>query len=204
MPDADEVNEKPMLKVPLFAAAETGTPDTDEVHRKSSTNDSQSDGEDQDVLSTKRVSVRELQEGDLLLWGIPAHAQRVARVSHERLLGGVISRYLVSLADVDGIQEDYRLSPGRRVVVTTDERMPVATWSDVAKQFFEEMSHDDSPRRRLTRRLLKPLHRFSERSAIFNVSHTPFGCRRDSSAFCSLCSYSRLGWTHCLSLGFRS
>ena len=157
MPDADEVDKKPILKIPLLAAAETGTPDNDEVNRMGSASDSQSDGEDQDVLSTKRLTVRELQPGDLLLWGIPPHAQEITAIRHERLLGRMTSRYVVSLSDADGVREDYALSPGRRLVITTDRRMPVAPWSDVSRQFFEEMSHDDSVWRRRMHRLLLPI-----------------------------------------------
>ena len=160
MPDADEVNKRPKLKIPLFAAAETGTPDTDGVNRPGSTSGSQSGGEGQDVLSTKRVTVRELQPGDLLLWGVPPHAQRIAAVHHKRRLGGLLSRHSVSLSDVDGIQKDYSLSPDRRVVVTTDARLPVSSWDDVATQFCKEMSDADSRWHRLARRYLRPVQPF--------------------------------------------
>ena len=157
MSDADEVNKRPTLKIPLFAAAESGTSGAGEINRPGSASDSQPGGEDQDVLSTKRVAVRELQPGELLLWGVPPHAQEISAVRHERRLGGLLSRHIVSLSDVNGIQHDYCLSPDRRVVVTTDTRMPVASWDDVATQLFKEMSDADSRWRRLARWYLRPV-----------------------------------------------
>ena len=134
--------------------------DATQAHGDSAPDVPQADTEGQGVLSTKRVAVRELEEGELLLWDRPAHGHKITAVRHERRMGGLLSRHIVSLSDVDGIQKDYSLSPDRRVIVTTDARMPVASWDDVATQFFKEMSDADSRWHRLARRSLRPVQPF--------------------------------------------
>ena len=131
--------------------------DATQAHGDSVADAPRADTEGQSVLSTKRVAVRELEEDELLLWGIPAHAHKVTAIRHERRLGGLPSRHVVSLSDVDGVRKDYSLSPDRRLVVTTDPRMPIASWDDVSTQFFKEMSDADSRWHRITRRYLRPV-----------------------------------------------
>lgn len=111
--------------------------DDTQAHGDSAAGAPHVEAEGQDILATKRVAVREPAAGELLLWGVPAHAYTVAGVRQERRLGGLLSRHIVSLSDVDGARKDYVFSPTRHFVVTTDPRMPVAAWFDVAEQYFQ-------------------------------------------------------------------